>query len=321
MHAVLIISSLLIVTLGGVLLLSRLRRIDRWTDRRELQIAVLAAPMLSLGIAVVGLRHFTGRLCFVSTPTWDYLLGVALPVGIGLAALGVITLGFVRLFFMHRSVLRRGLPADAHVQSLAVRLAQERRGLSPQVRQCLSHRPLALTYGIWRPTILLSTWMIEHLDGRELEAVLAHEIGHIARRDYLIGWLATTLRDAFFYLPTSWGAYRELQHEKELACDDFAVHTTGRPLALASALAKILAQGSDRIVFEAAQSLAAAEQFIEQRIERLLGPRPPKGTAPSHRPLATSTGVPALLALVVLEALNAAVILMPMGCGPGFPLG
>ena len=68
MHAVLIISSLLVVTLGGALLLSRLRRVDRWADRRELQIAVLAAPMLSLGIAVVGLRHFTGRICFVSTP-------------------------------------------------------------------------------------------------------------------------------------------------------------------------------------------------------------------------------------------------------------
>ena len=54
-------------------------------------------------------------------------------------------------------------------------------------------------------------------------------------------WLATVLRDAFFYLPTSWAAYRQLSHEKELICDDLAIGSTHRPLALASALARFLA--------------------------------------------------------------------------------
>lgn len=320
MHALFILSSLLVVTLGGALLLSRLRRVDRWADRRELQIAVLAAPMVSLGIALVGLLHFTGRICFVSTPTWDYLLGVALPVSMGVAALGAITLGVARLLLMHLFVAWRGFPADARLQSLAARFAQEREVRSPQVRQCASERPMALTYGILRPTILISTWMIEHLDARELEAVLAHEVGHVARRDYLAIWLATTLRDAFFYLPTSSKAYRRLQYEKELACDDFAVSITGRPLALASALAKFLAQGTDRLALEAAQSLAGTDQFIEHRIARLLGHRRPEG-ASRHSPLANGIGVPALLAFLALEAAIAAVILTPMGCGPGFPLG
>ncbi len=82
------------------------------------------------------------------------------------------------------------------------------------------------------------TWMIEHLDRRELEAVLAHELEHAARHDSLVIWFATVLRDAFFYLPTSRVAYHQLQHEKELACDDLAVGVTHWPLALASALAK-----------------------------------------------------------------------------------
>ena len=54
----------------------------------------------------------------------------------------------------------------------------------------------------------------------------------------LVIWFATVLRDAFFYLPTSRVAYHQLQHEKELACDDLAVGVTHWPLALASALAK-----------------------------------------------------------------------------------
>ncbi|MGH2454211.1 MAG: M56 family metallopeptidase, partial [bacterium] len=216
---------------------------------------------------------------------------------------------------------RRGLPADARLQSLAARLAQERGVASPVLRQCVSHRPLALTHGILRPTILLSSWMIEHLDARELEAVLAHEMGHVARRDYLVVWLAATMRDAFFYLPTSWGAYRPLQHEKELACDDFAVNITGRPLALASALAKVLTQGTDRPALETVQSLAGTEQFMEHRIERLLGLRRPEANLSRCSPVALGITVPAFLGLVILEAANAAVILVPMGCGLRFPLG
>ncbi|GHO95812.1 hypothetical protein KSF_058600 [Reticulibacter mediterranei] len=53
-----------------------------------------------------------------------------------------------------------------------------------------------------------------------------HELEHVARRDYLIMFLATVLRDAFFYMPTSWIAYRQLQREKELVCDDLTVGVT-----------------------------------------------------------------------------------------------
>ena len=87
--------------------------------------------------------------------------------------------------------------------------------------------------------MLISTWMVDHLDQQELEAVLMHELVHVHRCDYLLNWIALLLRDAFFYLPTSRIAYRQLQHEKELACDDLVVQATKRPLALASALTKV----------------------------------------------------------------------------------
>ena len=68
--------------------------------------------------------------------------------------------------------------------------------------------------------MLLSTWMVDHLDQQELEAVLMHELVHAHRRDYLLNWVALLLRDAFFYLPTSRIAYRQLHYEKELASDE-----------------------------------------------------------------------------------------------------
>ncbi len=76
--------------------------------------------------------------------------------------------------------------------------------------------------------------------------------------------------DAFFYLPTAHIAYRQLQGEKELACDDLAVGVTKRPLALASALAKVWNYALGGPVPEAAQPFAEAGRDIEDRIARLM---------------------------------------------------
>src|SRR5260221_452291 len=128
------------------------------------------------------------------------------------------------------------------------------------------------------PAFLPSPWMDRHLDHPELEGVLAHELEHVGRRDYPVMWLATVLRDAFFYLPTSWAAYRQLSHEKELVCDDLAAGSTHRPLALASALAKVWQDAVEEPGFVRlglAQPLLGAGESINGRIERLFAPPAP----------------------------------------------
>jgi beta-lactamase regulating signal transducer with metallopeptidase domain len=158
--------------------------------------------------------------------------------------------------------------------------------------------------------------MVEHLDQRELEAVLAHELGHVVRRDYLVIWLATLLRDAFCYLPTSWLAYRQLQHEKELACDELAVNVTNRPLALASALTKTWQYALGQRSPGLAQSLTGRSQLMETRIERLLLASTPLTGALSSRLLMLSFSLGTLSILVLAAAVISAVVLAPMDCGP-----
>lgn len=243
------------------------RHIQDWSLRRTLQLCVLLMPlvMLGLGLCSFGLSFHAlfpvGALFF--------LMG-----GIALGALG---LGMIRLILMVRLVARYRCCTNPELQRQADAMMQRLggKGNTPCVRLYTSDRPHALTWGFRRPMILLSSWMIEHLDRRELEAVLVHELEHVARHDYLMMWLAMMLRDAFFYLPTSWIAYRQLQQEKELACDDGAVHVTHRPLALASALTKVWLQAVDEpalVRFEGVQALTAAESSIDERIKRLLAP-------------------------------------------------
>ena len=324
MHTLLGLSSIVLVTLGSYLTLGMLHRIGPWSQRRDVQCFVLAVPILSLMLGLGGLHHFSGRPCLSRAPSWDALLGVALPLAMGLIALGALGLGMVRLALMRRVVIRSGVSADSDLQALADALAEGLGVVRCRLLLCAYHRPLALTCGVFRPTVLLSTWMVEHLDRRELEAVLAHELEHVARRDYLVIWLATVLRDAFFYVPTSWPAYRQLQQEKELACDDSAAGMTQRPLALASALTKVWLHAVERPGFArltTAQSLLEVDEVITGRIERLLASPRPVITTLHARKDSLRFGIGALTGLILLEAANVALILAWMGCGPLLFLG
>jgi Zn-dependent protease with chaperone function len=258
---------MLFVLFINIVLLSAIHCLSNWSSRRPLQIAVLILPLVMLAL----------DFCSLLFSTQEAFPGILLLSMMGGVAFGALCLGFVRLLLMRRLMTQCALFADPHLQELADSLAQRVGSVSPRVQLSRSDRPLALTSGLFKPTIVLSTWMVEHLDQRELEAVLVHELQHVARHDYLIIWLATMLRDAFFYLPTSWVAYRQLQHEKELACDDLSVHVTRRPLALASALTKVWLQtvGEPELArLGGAQALTRAEASIDGRIQRLLAPSP-----------------------------------------------
>jgi Zn-dependent protease with chaperone function len=238
-------------------------------------------------------------------------------------ALGALALGLVRLAIAHRVLADRGRPAHGWLQAIAEKLAERLGTPRPQVLVCPLSRPLALASGLRRPTILLSTWTLDHLDRREIEAVLAHELGHIAHRDCPAAWLASVLRDAFCYLPASRAAYQHLQHEKELACDDLAVHITHRPLALASALAKVWQPGLAANRGGTLQPFEGAAGSVEERIERLLAYTAPSvapGPSPRRGLRSLRLAAPMLASMAGLQAASVALFLAPMGCGPAVAL-
>lgn len=335
--------SLLLIAVGNTLVVLLLRHFQDallvW--RRELQLVVLASPVIGLLLGLTHVSACTNLVCGGPGTVWSEAVGIALTMGVGLVAMGAVGLSLVRLALVTPIVARGALPAHPELQATADRLA--RRIGAPhahvRVRVRCADRPLALAAGIWQPTILLSTWMLEHLDQGELEAVLAHELGHVARRDVVVIWLATMLRDAFIYLPTSREVYRQLHGEKEPACDDLAISVTHRPLGLASALAKVWQQA---LISEAAlvpaspaspaslaaplplQLLAAAGEQIEGRITRLLD-MPNRPTMPSAPPPAASASRPRPLhpnaaGVVVSLILGTGIVMLLlalMGCGLG----
>jgi len=314
--------ALLAATVAGAVVLALLRRVGDWTRRRALQLAVLAAPLPGLALGIAAVHHATGRLCPIGAPPWDYRLDTVVVLLMELGAIGGLATGLARLLLLCAMLARRGFAAPDAVQARANALADRLGVRRPRVRVCPRNSPLALTWGLCRPTVLLSTWMLARLDAEELDAVIAHELGHVLRRDFLIVALATVLRDAFCYLPTSRAAYRRLQAEKEPACDELAVQSTLRPLALASALARVWEYAVIGAAVEPIPSLTDRRAPVEERIERLMHWSPPPVAEESRRGgmFAPGFGLSAGAALTLLTFSGAAALLSPMSCGAMSPL-
>ncbi len=92
---------------------------------------------------------------------------------------------------------------------------------------------------VWGKTIVLPDLCEEQLSDDELDAVLAHELAHVRRRDDF--WLMTmrAVVGVFWFQPLNRVAVAGSLEAMELACDDQALARTGRPLGLARSLARV----------------------------------------------------------------------------------
>jgi beta-lactamase regulating signal transducer with metallopeptidase domain len=152
-------------------------------------------------------------------PTGDPVAG---PPRIPLAALvvGIWVLGAA----LSLALLVAGLLRLAWLSSRAVRV-DERRWVDAVARLARScglkrrivlvrspHRALLLTWGMVRPEIFLP-------DDRR-HVVLAHELAHIRRSDWIVQVAAEVIRSLYWFNPLVWIACRRLRQESEHACDD-----------------------------------------------------------------------------------------------------
>ena len=318
MHILIDMSSLLVIILiGNTLLLRLLPTMGNWSLRQKIHLLVLAIPLVSLVLVAGGVVHLVVLYHVLSAPRWDYVLDFVSLLLFGCLLLGAVFVGGMRLVLMKRLMQHRELIVDFALQA-RVDSWTHVHGMSPvRVRLCLDARPFALIYGIRRPTALLSTWMLEQLDDSELEAVLTHELVHVSRNDYLVNWVAMVLRDAFFYLPTSRIAYRQLRCEKELACDDVVVQTTRQPLALASALTKvwlhIVNATPSTIGSPLLQTLIRSDELITDRVNRLLAPLPMASRQRSRLVFSTSMLI-SILCIVAIASI--ALFIAEVVCWP-----
>ena len=146
--------------------------------------------------------------------------------------------------------------------------------------------------GWMKPVVLLPASALSGLTLTQLEAILAHELAHIRRHDYLVNLLQTLVETLLFYHPAVWWLSRQIRIERENCCDDLAVSLCGDPLSYARALADLedLRGSGGQLV------MAASGGSLLQRVRRLLGAPAHAGHAPGW--LAGSAAVLLMLGFV-----------------------
>jgi len=145
----------------------------------------------------------------------------------------------VRMTWAYRQVSalhRRGTPAGEDLCAVILRLAG-RMGIEQRIRILMSQAADGPSVIGWlRPALLIPAATLAGLTPEQLEAVLAHELAHIRRYDYLVNMLQMAIETLLFYHPAVWWVSRRIRQERELCCDDAAVQACGNPLVYARAL-------------------------------------------------------------------------------------
>ena len=93
--------------------------------------------------------------------------------------------------------------------------------------------------GWLRPLVILPAAVLAELPPQQLEMILAHELAHLRRCDYLWNLVQTAIETLLFYHPAVWWVARQIRAEREMCCDQQAVAALGDRLGYARALAAL----------------------------------------------------------------------------------
>jgi len=142
-------------------------------------------------------------------------------------------------------------------------------GIARKVRlRIVAQLTSPVTFGWWRPVVLVPASLVSGMSPHLLEALLAHELAHIRRHDYLVNLLQNVVEALLFYHPAIWWISGRIRAERELVADTIAARQLGEPRRLALALSEL-----ERIQFST-QHLAQAANGgnLMQRIKQLVRP-------------------------------------------------
>ena len=133
------------------------------------------------------------------------------------------------------------------------------------------------------------------LSAGQLELVIAHELGHIRRLDYLVNLFQVSIETALFYHPAVGWISRRVRDEREKCVDDLVIGHCGHPIEYAKALADLERM---RAGYHIAPAIGATDGQLLQRIERIVCDH----TARPREAIAGNSMLLLLLAGVVLVA-------------------
>lgn len=141
------------------------------------------------------------------------------------------------LVYLQRLTKQQVVPFDQLWQQKLLEL-QERLVISTPIKAFQSYlAKVPMIIGHLKPAILVPVALFTALTPQEIEAIIAHELAHIKRNDYIFNILQSLIETLLFFHPAVWIISRIIRDEREHSCDDLAVTATGDKLNYIKALA------------------------------------------------------------------------------------
>jgi beta-lactamase regulating signal transducer with metallopeptidase domain len=226
-----------------------------------------------------------------STPAprpWQTRIGPIFPaiVGLWMTGVGALSLRLLGGWVLARRLVRRD--TRPLVGAWIDRLKERMRMRHAVAFLESAHVEVPMVIGWLRPAILVPVAALSGLTAPELEAILAHELAHIRRHDYVVNLLQCVVEVLIFYHPATWWITRVIRREREHCCDDMAVAASCDRLTYARALAAL--EGLRAPAFSL--SPAANGGNLLARIRRILEPQ-----EESMKPVRILVGLAVILAV------------------------
>ncbi len=272
-----------------------------WFSRPELQMWLWSLPLLAPVLGYIYYLGSAGRCSMGLEPgggmwpaRWHiicrsepWFTRIILPLMFATFAYSLFKI-FANSYVTYRIIKKnsplQGDDAQRVTAVLEPRLAELGIGM-PGLRLWPGQAAVAFTMGFTRPVLVVSRGLLEKFDDGQLEAVLTHELVHLARRDTLRSWLGVLLRDGMFFSPFSQMAFRRFMRKQEEAVDDRVVAMTKKPLLYAEALLRVWKDGRELAAAGAAGATGSVPReflvfpgfashvgTLENRIRRVLNP-------------------------------------------------
>jgi polysaccharide export outer membrane protein len=177
----------------------------------------------------------------------------------------------IRVFIGYAALYRLSARASDAPPELSCRAEK---WLRRPVRLALSDEiEIPIATGPLRPTILIPTRLFHGMTGGDLEQIGLHEATHLARRDDCLLFLQRVIEALFALHPVVRWLTRQIDLEREIACDDVVARSTENPRSYADCLTRMLALCGGVRTSLAAASAADSRSHFSRRVEFLLGER------------------------------------------------
>ena len=160
---------------------------------------------------------------------------------------------------------------------LLVEQVASRFGVTKKIALRISDRVFSpFTRGVIRPLIFLPLSIVTHLNRPELETILAHEIFHIRRNDFLTNSFLIICDAIFFFNPFARVLINTCRKEREHACDDLVLAAGYQRRVYAQALLQLGKYSAGRHFYPmgAIAATGSSSQLLLQRINRIFQRKP-----------------------------------------------